>query len=376
MRPKKGILFLTKLPPPNTGQTIGSKLTLNMVESEREVELINLSFSKFKPTKRGLSLLWYDISYSLFFLAKASSLIRILAIKKPAYFYFVPGASTFGYFRDLLIIFWVRLFDKNAKVIAHIRAGDFIEVFRKKTTRQFAPWYARNIDTFIFLSKSLSVDMLEFVSEDKHMIIHNPIDQGVRLTQSEFEEKMRSANMEELRVVFISNMIVTKGYWELLKACKEVCRELPLQLKLIGHWVKNSDEKEVRDYIHEHGLNEVVEVIGPVYDRDLIKKELLWANVFSLPTYYPTEAQPRSIIEAMNAGCAILATLHASIPDYVENEVVGYLVEKRSINQLSDALKKLANAEKLRAKMIASRQAYVKGFDPEDLKKRLLNLFN
>lgn len=369
------VIFLTKLPPPNTGQTIGSLLTFNMVSSERDVELINLSFSKFKPSKPGLNLLWYNISYSCFFFLKAMKLIGLLIRTKPGYFYLVPGASLFGYYRDLLIIALVRLLSRRTRIVVHIRAGDFKELFRRKATRSFSKWYESQIHTFIFLSKSLSQEMSGFVKPEKHFVLHNPIDEAVRLGEEEFLDKMKTVEQKELRIVFISNMIPSKGYFELVKACHLVKNEVSFTLDLIGHWVENGLESKVRAYLDSNELNDVIRIRGAIRDREKIKKELLKANVFALPTYYPTEAQPRSIIEAMNAGCAILATRHASIPDYVVDGEMGYLVEKKNIEELAEGLKKLANPEELREKMIASREAYKRGFDPDDLKKRLLTVF-
>lgn len=47
---------------------------------------------------------------------------------------------------------------------------------------------------------------------------------------------------------------------------------------------------------------------------------------FALPTRYPNEGQPISILEAMGNGMFIITTDHAGIPDIVEDGVNGIVI--------------------------------------------------
>ena len=55
------------------------------------------------------------------------------------------------------------------------------------------------------------------------------------------------------------------------------------------------------------------------------------------------EGQPISIIEAMASGNLIISTAHAGIPELVEEEVNGFLVNKKSPEEIYDKLFFLAN---------------------------------
>ena len=55
------------------------------------------------------------------------------------------------------------------------------------------------------------------------------------------------------------------------------------------------------------------------------------------------EGQPISIIEAMASGNLIISTEHAGIPELVEDKVNGFLVNKKSPEEISDKLFFLAN---------------------------------
>ena len=48
--------------------------------------------------------------------------------------------------------------------------------------------------------------------------------------------------------------------------------------------------------------------------------------IFALPTRYPNEGQPISILEAMGNGMFIITTDHAGIPDVVDNNINGLVL--------------------------------------------------
>jgi glycosyltransferase involved in cell wall biosynthesis len=57
-----------------------------------------------------------------------------------------------------------------------------------------------------------------------------------------------------------------------------------------------------------------------------------------LPTYYPYEGQPISILEAYATGCVVITTAHAGIPDVFKDRVNGFLVKKKNITDIIQSL--------------------------------------
>lgn len=55
---------------------------------------------------------------------------------------------------------------------------------------------------------------------------------------------------------------------------------------------------------------------------------------FALPTRYPNEGQPISILEAMGNGMFIITTDHAGIPDIVEDGVNGIVMKKCDVKHI------------------------------------------
>ena len=62
--------------------------------------------------------------------------------------------------------------------------------------------------------------------------------------------------------------------------------------------------------------------MGGEQKRKLLKE----CYIFALPTRYPNEGQPISILEAMGNGMFIITTNHAGIPDIVEDGVNGIVM--------------------------------------------------
>ncbi len=73
------------------------------------------------------------------------------------------------------------------------------------------------------------------------------------------------------------------------------------------------------------------------------KTKALWdANVFVLPTYYPMEGQPISLLEGLATGNIIITTKHAGIPDIID-ETHGFFVPTQSPESIAVCLKKISD---------------------------------
>ena len=78
---------------------------------------------------------------------------------------------------------------------------------------------------------------------------------------------------------------------------------------------------------------------GPV--SGIKKVDLLRSSsIFILPTYYPTEAYPISIIEAMATGNAIITTKHNYLEKII-SEKHGITIQKRDYGEIISSIKKL-----------------------------------
>lgn len=175
--------------------------------------------------------------------------------------------------------------------------------------------------------------------------------------------KQALAAEEPLRVLFLSNLLESKGYPEFLAALALLGQRSrrPVEAILCGQVVLSDEDGRFRSVaeasrwiearlaaINGHGRCQVRWIQG-AYGRE---KEALFhqSHVFVLPTRYPVEAQPLVLLEALASGCAIITTRQGEIPSTLSPETAILLAEATP-DALADALVRLAQDDATRLRL-------------------------
>lgn len=170
----------------------------------------------------------------------------------------------------------------------------------------------------------------------------------------ELHHRARLASLENkkvLHVLWLSNFIRSKGYplvLEMAKAEKErvdAGGERRFHFDFAGKFFEDSEKKYFESYIKDNELEKYVTyhgIVGGEAKRRLLKE----CYIFALPTRYPNEGQPISILEAMGNGMFIITTDHAGIPDIVEDGVNGIVMDNTyTVKNVYDKLLDSDNAK-------------------------------
>jgi glycosyltransferase involved in cell wall biosynthesis len=113
----------------------------------------------------------------------------------------------------------------------------------------------------------------------------------------------------------------------------------------------------------------VIENLGHLQD---VRPALAASSVYVLPSYYP-EGMPRSIIEAMAMGRAVVTTDHVGCRETVTHGVNGYLVPPRDVDALTSALELfLRHPERILRMGRESRRIAEARFDVHAIDARIL----
>jgi 1,4-alpha-glucan branching enzyme len=113
-------------------------------------------------------------------------------------------------------------------------------------------------------------------------------------------------------------------------------------------------EGAYREAIERHRLGDAVELRRWV-SRDEQRRLLLSSDIYVQPSVPGWgEWMPRTILEAMAAGVAVIATRTGGIADVVAHEETGLLVEPGDGAALLEALERLARAPEVRTSMGAA----------------------
>jgi glycosyltransferase involved in cell wall biosynthesis len=179
----------------------------------------------------------------------------------------------------------------------------------------------------IVLSNSLKSNLTPFIDSSKIFVLPN-------FAEDYLVSQKLKVNTDQLRIIFLSNLMKEKGILILLDALHALEKN---KIKYVAKIAGNIDVDSYQEIISKVKRLEKTTYLGVVEgDR---KKELLnWGNVFVLPTFYKIEGQPISIIEAMATKNVIITTAHSGIPDIVSENKNGFFVDKKKVAPLIERL--------------------------------------
>lgn len=313
----KKICFIAQFPPPMHGL---SKAVETLYNSELNSALNSDGEFEFKKV---------DITNNRNFL---KNLIKI-STSNADLFYFTISQTKGGNLRDLVIFKVLEL--KRKKCLIHLHGG----YYRQLVDNDMAEWQRKanykaikKLSGAIVLSKSLKEIFEGMIDAEKIFVVENCVDDQYLLADQEIEEKLTALeNKKVLHVLWLSNFIRSKGYsfvLEMVKAEKErvdAGGEKRFHFDFAGKFFEDSEKEYFKSYIEEKKLEKYITYHG-VVDGEKKQELLKKCYIFTLPTRYPNEGQPISILEAMGNGMFIVTTDHAGIPDIVKDSVNGIVM--------------------------------------------------
>jgi glycosyltransferase involved in cell wall biosynthesis len=312
MKDKK-ILLIGCIPPPINGQTLAFQALVEEMDDAESLLLLGL---------RGVSIRIL-LTKMLVFLWL---LIRLLGkvIFKKYVVYQTFSQSKEGFFRDFPIVFLAKLF--GSKVIGHIHGGNYDGFYfaQNKPIKWLIRMMLRQSDSIIILSQNMK-SMFDF--EPSVLSRIKVINNGLFWKNDDNILKIKSLpikNQSPVKILFLSNLIESKGYWDVLEATNILVNQYGynVQTNFCGEFIQYSDAQRFRsigeakvhffEFIEKNNLQNHVNYHG-IVTGETKKKLLEEAHFFVLPTHYVNEGQPISIIEAMAYRCVVLTTNHRGI---------------------------------------------------------------
>jgi glycosyltransferase involved in cell wall biosynthesis len=217
------------------------------------------------------------------------------------------------------------------------------------------------VSNAIVLGNGLRFIFKKWLSDDHIYVVPNGTDLSPDLG-SKFESV---GYHRPLHLLYLSTLIRSKGVFDAIDVVKKFKKTYgEILLHVAGERnVKDPYDGQDRTPALFENLRDP-EVLDSIKDLGVItgkvkEKELVDADILLLPTCYPYEGLPNVILEAMAAGCVVISTYHAAIPEVVLDGETGFLVEKNQPEQLLKCVKRLHEDRALLKKMmIASRNRY------------------
>lgn len=261
----------------------------------------------------------------------AYRLWRDIAFGRVTSLYLVCSRSNGGFLRDVPALLAARA---GARTIVHAHGSDIIGLLANRRLSPLArALYAR----------------CEIVVPSTHLVapLRAVTPARIHLCENYFagdlgEKTIDPPAHERFTVLWNSNVMASKGFFDLAEAIRQVRREgLAMRLISVGQPIgdeempgsgaeRRLDALSTEEWFDYHGKVEPTVVTALAGEADVI----------CLPSRYSSECQPLAIIQAMCAGKAIIVSdipaLRATLRDYP-----AHLVPVRSVAAIADALRDL-----------------------------------
>jgi len=334
------VLFIAPLPPPVSGQSVAAQALLDQLNLDgHTVFTINLSKNTFRQGvssfRRIIEIL--DLTWQTWRSGRDFDAV-----------YLTTSESLAGNLKDMLLL--AVLGQLRAKTWLHLHGGAgmrHILADRTSWIGRLNALFLRRVAGVIVLGERLASMFAGYVAQDRIQVVKNFAADTLLRDTDKIAQKWADTSI--LRVLFLSNLLPGKGHEELLQAYQTFSPAIASRFRFDFAGGFESETNEVRF------KSAVADLAGVTYHGIVhgeAKRALLaQAHIFCLPTFYPYEGQPISILEAYASGCVVLTTDHSGIFDIFTPGKNGWEVHPRNPASIRAALEALAaapaDAEKL-----------------------------
>jgi glycosyltransferase involved in cell wall biosynthesis len=230
--------------------------------------------------------------------------------------------------------------------LSHGSPGPKYVVTRRMDYPESRSWYTRylynrKVDGVIAISGKIRELLIEAgVERERIRLIHSGIDPRPFETAA----NDRAVDCERIVVGMIAVLEERKGHRVLLEAARRLkARGCQIGYRLAG---EGSLRKSLEETTIQLGLNEDVRFLDFVSDMPAFLKSV---DIVVLPSLF--EGLGVSVLEAMAAGKAVIASQAGGLADVVVDAVTGFLVAPGDAEALANAIVKLAGDRSLSREM-------------------------
>lgn len=361
---RKKLLMVATLPPPVHGANIMNRYVTESpgLRELFQVQVFRLQYASSIEDLGKMTLKKIPVIVKHFI-----NLLMVLYRYRPDAVYFVPMVRGLAFYRDCFFVILFRIF--KVKTIYHLHGKGIRDEIRSPVSLIVYRWFFRGA-LVITLSDLLFPDISPLVERGSVYILPN----AIGLDHEEVREGRHGGGDAPLQVLFVSNLMSTKGPLVLLDACMDLKgRDVPFQARFAGGDRLDLTGEEFQQAIGERELGDRVSYLGPVYGAG---KDALYgsSDVFVLPT--TNDCFPLVIIEAMAHGLPVISTDEGAVPEMVVHDVTGFIVEKNNPAALADRIEELARDRSLCERMSAeARKRFREKFTIEAFEKNLFGIF-
>ncbi len=338
--------------------------------------------------KKGLSVDFLCYPGSKINIEASQKGIKCLTLKAP------------GYFHPLQIVKLSRFMKENHYQLVHTHLSKdlwilspSLKLARSKAplllTKQMGSFVVKKdflhkqlynrVSFILAISRDIEKNILETcpVTEDKVLLHHNSV--SLKRFNPSFTDQTKIRNEfgiseDEILIGMIARLTNGKGHEEFLYAAGKLTKVYNnLRFLIVGESSPDEIEYEekIKNLSKTYELEHKVSFTGFRSDTPDILAAL---DIFAFPSH--SEAFGNALVEAMAMEKPSVASRYGGVIDIVDENVTGYLFNRRDGDDLADKLKLLIDSSEKRTEMgIAARKRVIENFDVEKQIQKLITFY-
>lgn len=236
--------------------------------------------------------------------------------------------------------------------------------------------------TFLFADKVIAIsNAVKYNSikllQKKIVVIYNGVDLSEFSIKNDNKiHKLYKIPKKTLLIGIFSRIEPWKGQHIVIRSLPKVLTQIEdVKLFIFGQYYTSKGRKyfdEINNLVNELNLEKFILFPGTVKNVNKIYSEF---DIIVLPSTDP-EPLGRVVIEAMAAGRAVIATDNGGVKEIIENGKNGLLVKAGDLNDMENAIIKLAKTPSFRKKMgINGRKIVQKHFNINVIVRELEKIY-
>ena len=329
----KRILFIGRFPPPVHG---AAKVNENYFKIKKIKKVFDLERIKIGCSNNLEDLGKFNKKRFFEIFSTIRSLVKKIISFKPHLIYFEIAPTGLAFLRDSFYVLICKLFGK--KIIFQIHARGIPKKTKNKFWKTYYKFIFKNTK-MILLSNLLFSEVKEVISKKDILVLPNGIENN--LSEKEVNKIISDKSKNKKKtLLFISNMVESKGALDVLKICNELNKKNKnFECLFVGPWQEQSFERKWNKILKEYKLEEKCKYLGGKYGKE--KANILAKTDFLIfPTKYPNESFPLVILEAFMFGIPVFSYDQGAIREIISKDFLGIASNKKDWKELSKELEK------------------------------------
>ncbi|WP_169311169.1 glycosyltransferase family 4 protein [Thermodesulfatator indicus] len=252
-------------------------------------------------------------------------------------------------------LLWLKfLWKDKLKIVTYAHGEEFLVA---KTSKELG-WLTRQALRIsdLVIANSFSTKRLasEFCDENKIHVVHLGVDfEQYQIPEEECQKYRQKWGFPENTVILltVARMEPRKNQAAVIKTVAELRKEgLPLAYVIAG---SGEEERKLKNMVQEYNLEPWVKFLGKISEEEKIKS-FCAADIYVMPSIQVGPMIEGFGIVFMEAAAAGLPSIAGNIggqPEAVRHEETGFVIDGNNLNELKEAIRRLAQDKNLRQKM-------------------------